>query len=223
MAYLLYSLLFCERSSSGRAPPCQGGGSEFEPRRSLQKKERQPKGCLSFFSEERVVCSNSVPPPLKTRKARFFNPRSPGVPAKGRRPFVRWAEASPGLVAPSLSSQHQGRTPPLPELGTSTSKNAQSAFFSIRGRLGSPQRAAGTLWGGRKRVRASSPFLCLNERQGRTPPFPRTRYLHLKRALRVFLIRGRPGSLQRACGPLWGGRKRVRASSPLLCPDKQQR
>ena len=25
-----------ECSSSGRAPPCQGGGSEFEPRRSLQ-------------------------------------------------------------------------------------------------------------------------------------------------------------------------------------------
>ena len=25
------------RSSSGRAPPCQGGGSEFEPRRPLQK------------------------------------------------------------------------------------------------------------------------------------------------------------------------------------------
>ena len=27
--------MICERSSSGRAPPCQGGGSEFEPRRSL--------------------------------------------------------------------------------------------------------------------------------------------------------------------------------------------
>ena len=27
----------CGRSSSGRAPPCQGGGSEFEPRRPLQK------------------------------------------------------------------------------------------------------------------------------------------------------------------------------------------
>ena len=26
----------CECSSSGRAPPCQGGGSEFEPRHSLQ-------------------------------------------------------------------------------------------------------------------------------------------------------------------------------------------
>ena len=31
----------CGRSSSGRAPPCQGGGSEFEPRRPLQ---------LPFFS-----------------------------------------------------------------------------------------------------------------------------------------------------------------------------
>ena len=28
----------CGRSSSGRAPPCQGGGSEFEPRNPLQKK-----------------------------------------------------------------------------------------------------------------------------------------------------------------------------------------
>src|SRR5699024_10888284 len=28
----------CGRSSSGRAPPCQGGGSEFEPRRPLQKR-----------------------------------------------------------------------------------------------------------------------------------------------------------------------------------------
>ena len=27
--------MFCGRSSSGRAPPCQGGGSGFEPRRPL--------------------------------------------------------------------------------------------------------------------------------------------------------------------------------------------
>ena len=27
----------CGCSSSGRAPPCQGGGSEFEPRHPLQK------------------------------------------------------------------------------------------------------------------------------------------------------------------------------------------
>ena len=30
--------ILCGRSSSGRAPPCQGGGSEFEPRRPLQTK-----------------------------------------------------------------------------------------------------------------------------------------------------------------------------------------
>ena len=29
----------CGRSSSGRAPPCQGGGSEFEPRRPLHKRK----------------------------------------------------------------------------------------------------------------------------------------------------------------------------------------
>ena len=31
-------IFLCGRSSSGRAPPCQGGGSEFEPRRPLQTK-----------------------------------------------------------------------------------------------------------------------------------------------------------------------------------------
>ena len=32
----------CGRSSSGRAPPCQGGGSEFEPRRPLQANSKEP-------------------------------------------------------------------------------------------------------------------------------------------------------------------------------------
>ena len=31
----------CGRSSSGRAPPCQGGGSEFEPRRPLQTNSKE--------------------------------------------------------------------------------------------------------------------------------------------------------------------------------------
>ena len=40
----------CGCSSSGRAPPCQGGGSEFEPRHPLQKKFRpSPKDGLNFF------------------------------------------------------------------------------------------------------------------------------------------------------------------------------
>ena len=32
----------CGHSSSGRAPPCQGGGSEFEPRRPLQTNSKEP-------------------------------------------------------------------------------------------------------------------------------------------------------------------------------------
>ena len=233
MAYLLYSLLFCERSSSGRAPPCQGGGSEFEPRRSLQKKKRDSQKAVSLFFGIRPVLSNSLPPP-KTRAARFFqsegtrgpckgpqalcgvggsefgprrpfsvqissgggrrlspnsvppplkralrvfsNPRAPGAPAKGQRPFVGWAEASSGLVAVSVPHQQRGRTPPFPELSTSTSKRAERVF-SIRGRPGSLQRAAGSLWGGRKRVRASSPVLCPTS-SGGGRRFPRTRYLH---------------------------------------------
>ena len=34
---VIYTRCRCGLSSSGRAPPCQGGGSEFEPRRPLQK------------------------------------------------------------------------------------------------------------------------------------------------------------------------------------------
>ena len=39
-------LVRCGCSSSGRAPPCQGGGSEFEPRHPLHKR---PRFCVVFF------------------------------------------------------------------------------------------------------------------------------------------------------------------------------
>ena len=40
----------CGCSSSGRAPPCQGGGSEFEPRQPLQKKKHRLKvGAFCFI------------------------------------------------------------------------------------------------------------------------------------------------------------------------------
>ena len=38
----------CGCSSSGRAPPCQGGGSEFEPRRPLQTNSKEPV-CAGFL------------------------------------------------------------------------------------------------------------------------------------------------------------------------------
>ena len=39
----------CGCSSSGRAPPCQGGGSEFEPRHPLQKKKPDVKASGFLF------------------------------------------------------------------------------------------------------------------------------------------------------------------------------
>ena len=42
-------------SSSGRAPPCQGGGSEFEPRNPLHKKEKG-----AFVIIRRLFSYNSI-------------------------------------------------------------------------------------------------------------------------------------------------------------------
>ena len=39
----------CGCSSSGRAPPCQGGGSEFEPRHPLHVSSRENRLLFSFF------------------------------------------------------------------------------------------------------------------------------------------------------------------------------
>ena len=59
----------CGRSSSGRARPCQGRGSEFEPRRPLQKKRLQAslsKACKLIWRHSQVV------------RQRTANPRFPG-------------------------------------------------------------------------------------------------------------------------------------------------
>ena len=58
----------CGFSSSGRAPPCQGGGSEFEPRRPLQKITPRHRRGVIFFAME-TGFSNSLPPPM--REAHF--------------------------------------------------------------------------------------------------------------------------------------------------------
>ena len=46
----------CECSSSGRAPPCQGGGSEFEPRHSLQTSIRSKESFAPYF----IRCHSQV-------------------------------------------------------------------------------------------------------------------------------------------------------------------
>ena len=51
----------CGLSSSGRAPPCQGGGSEFEPRSPLQSKSGHPIWMSCFFNrpEELAVSTRA--------------------------------------------------------------------------------------------------------------------------------------------------------------------
>ena len=56
----------CGRSSSGRARPCQGRGSEFEPRRPLHKKQGYPLGGLVFCGIESGEARNE----LRLRTAR---------------------------------------------------------------------------------------------------------------------------------------------------------
>ena len=57
---------FCGHSSSGRAPPCQGGGSEFESRCPLQKSLQALKACKLIWRHSQVV------------RQRTANPRFPG-------------------------------------------------------------------------------------------------------------------------------------------------
>ena len=44
-----FGVAICGCSSSGRAPPCQGGGSEFEPRHPLHKNKDHPNGWSFVF------------------------------------------------------------------------------------------------------------------------------------------------------------------------------
>ena len=51
----------CGLSSSGRAPPCQGGGSEFEPRSPLQKERGLALQVLFLFGAPSICCANRPP------------------------------------------------------------------------------------------------------------------------------------------------------------------
>ena len=55
----------CGRSSSGRARPCQGRGSEFEPRRPLQK-ETQSFRMVFLFGIWQRAGLNSLPRPARS-------------------------------------------------------------------------------------------------------------------------------------------------------------
>ena len=57
----------CGCSSSGRAPPCQGGGSEFEPRQPLQKESTCHRQVLSFWKPWEFYYFWTAKPPKSER------------------------------------------------------------------------------------------------------------------------------------------------------------
>ena len=85
----------CGLSSSGRAPPCQGGGSEFEPRSPLQDvlmkdaAQKTPHESAVFLRLYRLFSGGKV------RKNAFFRK---SVFPRERRHFRDAAEHSYGLV-----------------------------------------------------------------------------------------------------------------------------
>ena len=77
----------CGRSSSGRAPPCQGGGSEFEPRSPLQK-ETPPTRVVLLFGAFSICAANRPPAATfieKRRETREGFPRKHPLPREERR------------------------------------------------------------------------------------------------------------------------------------------
>ena len=77
--------ILCGRSSSGRAPPCQGGGSEFEPRHPLQLKRLHYLKPFAIWHHSQVVRQRSATPlsPVQIRVAPLRKP---------------WKDKFPGLI-----------------------------------------------------------------------------------------------------------------------------
>ena len=55
-----FGVAICGCSSSGRAPPCQGGGSEFEPRHPLHLKEPHRRVVFSNGRSKIHVCFGRI-------------------------------------------------------------------------------------------------------------------------------------------------------------------
>ena len=90
----------CECSSSGRAPPCQGGGSEFEPRHSLhfKKASRSASAGRDVFLRTRCLhlCAHRAHVKSEVRGPRESHSRG--------------AIASSSLVTRSILRKHPGQS-----------------------------------------------------------------------------------------------------------------
>ena len=112
----------CGCSSSGRAPPCQGGGSEFEPRQPLQIKGHRCHSVLFFW-------------PQHTRFLHLHEIRGRG-PRESLR-ILRGVDASSSLVSRSKSKG----TDVIRCFSFARSTLASSTF--IKSEVGVPAKACG--------------------------------------------------------------------------------
>ena len=139
----------CGRSSSGRARPCQGRGSEFEPRRPLQK-EYPIRQDGVFFLECAAAPENSLPRPARSAS----NPEVKAGLLRMALPFVGCREASSSLVYFAVQSAKTKEKPSdrmgysfwnaagRMELAASTSAHQQTDCCRISRRAACPQVAA---------------------------------------------------------------------------------
>ncbi len=106
--------MFCGRSSSGRARPCQGRGSEFEPRRPLQKET--PSDRVVFFCIYRLGRGSNRARAKREKHAggMFWCPRACGGPAGPPASLVTFfAFAVCGDADNKSSGQSQRNTIPI--------------------------------------------------------------------------------------------------------------
>ena len=90
----------CGRSSSGRARPCQGRGSEFEPRRPLQKETPSVRMVFSFWN---VAGRLELAASTCAQRVKF---RGEAGFLRMAMPFAGCREASSSLVARSKKERH---------------------------------------------------------------------------------------------------------------------
>ncbi len=137
----------CGRSSSGRARPCQGRGSEFEPRRPLQKETPSVRMVFSFWNAAgRLELAAST-------GAERVKSRGPAGLLRMALPFVGCRVASSSLVYFATQSAKNKEKPPFGwfffwnaagrmELAASTGAQQRTDCCRISCRAACPQAAA---------------------------------------------------------------------------------
>ncbi len=105
----------CGCSSSGRAPPCQGGGSEFEPRHPLHKNKSRCESICSYFyftgEAGRMMCNSpgrSCLRPAGRAQHLYYRPRKNATTKESQISVCRSAVGADDHIGPSPISHLDG-------------------------------------------------------------------------------------------------------------------